>query len=414
MESYLLQSGISLACFYIVYYLLVRHHQKFNLNRIFILLAILISGIIPFLDFQLFGIDQYQITSTMKPIVISSIDNQNIFNSTKTSTSIFSIVYIIGLLIFFIRSVTGIATLFYYYWRFPRKNYHGFTAVVLTGNQSPFTFFNLLFINQSDFEKTNIDEMIVHENVHRMHYHGIDLILMEVLSIVHWFNPFIWLIKKDLKSEHEFLADEQVIKKGFNIVRYQSLLLKSHEGLALYMTNSFNYSILKKRFIMMKKQKSNRKLNWNYTIALPTFLVVAMILFFNFQSGGQINATPDILPEYKTGNSAFYKVLQKSIKYPKEARKNNVQGTVYISFTINKNGKIEDIKAEDVKYNLFEEIVVVGYGQENVQGEISNELSILQREGERVIALIGEFNPGIENDKPVRTRMTIPITFKLR
>ncbi len=367
----------------------------------------------PFLDIQIIGMEKSQFVNALKPVVISGIENQYFSSPSTTSISIFSIVYIIGLLVFTIRSASGIATLIYFYLRFPKNNYCGFTAVILMGNHSPFTFFNLLFINQSDYEKGKNDELVVHEHVHRDYFHSIDMIIVEVLSIIHWFNPFIWLFKKDLKSEHEFLADEQVLKKGFDKIRYQSLLLKSHEGIALYLGNNFNYSILKKRFIMMKKQKSNHLLKMNYVFALPVLLAVAMILFFNFQSAEQLYSVPDVLPEYKNGNSAFYKALQKSIKYPKEGRKNNVQGTVYISFTVNKNGTIEDIKAEDVKYNLFKEIVVIGYTHEYAPDKISNELSILQREGERVITLLGEFNPGLKNDKPVNTRMTLPITFKL-
>ena len=96
-----------------------------------------------------------------------------------------------------------------------------------------------------------------------------------------------------------------------------------------------------------------------------------------------------------------------------EARKNNIQGTVYISFTVNKNGAIEDIKAEDEKYHILSEIVVVGYANQGTPDKVSNELSILEKEGERVIALLEEFKPAQKDSKPINTRVTLPITFKI-
>lgn len=413
MENYLTQSGISLACFYVVYWLLVRHQQNFRLNRIFILFSISISAILPMIDIQL-GIGQEQIGKALDPIIISDMGNQYLPSVTKTSYSIFSIVYIVGLVVFAIRSISGLATLFFFYWRNPSKNYHGFKAVILHGKQSPFTFFNLLFINQSDYERGKIDELLIHEKVHRDQYHSIDLILMEILTIFHWFNPFVWLIKKDLKSEHEFLADEQVINKGFDKSRYQSLLLKSHEGMALYLANNFNYSILKKRLIMMTKQKSNRILKMNYMLALPALMLTTMVLFFNFQLEGQTGSVPDVMPQYEAGQNEFYKVVQKNILYPKQAREENIQGTVYISFNINKNGKVGDIKAEKSKHNLFEKVVVVAYPNTDLKDGKIDDLRILEDEGARIISLMGPFKPGEKNGKPVITRMTLPIEFILK
>lgn len=413
MEGYILKSGIILASFYAIYWMLVRHHYRFNSNRIIILFSVLVSAILPVLSFDLIQSGIYPMVQTLEPIIISSIDNPMNFNASSNSYSIFSIVYIMGLVVVSIRSLAGVATLVYLYWRFPKKNYHGFKAVIIQGNQSPFTFFNILFINANDFKKDKVDELIAHEEVHRNQFHSIDLILMEILTVIHWFNPFIWLFKHDLKSEHEFKADEKVIEKGFDTTRYQKLLLQSNEGIALYLANNFNYSILKKRLKMMNNKRSNRAMELKYLIAAPTLLIGTMVLFLNFQLNDQIQGNVDILPVYKTGTDALYKTLQKNILYPKEAREENVQGKVFVSFTVNKKGEIEQIKAEDSKYNLIQEMVVVGYSEKNTPAEIKNDLSIIQKECERVIALLDDFNPGQKDGKPVDTKMTIPVTFKL-
>lgn len=162
----------------------------------------------------------------------------------------------------------------------------------------------------------------------------------------------------------------------------------------------------------MTKQKSNR-LKMNYLVALTAFMVTSMILFFNFQLNGQITSAPDVMPEYKSGEKALYYTFQQNILYPKAAREANTQGTVFISFTVNKKGEIEEIKAEDSKYNLLPEMVVVGYSGKNTPAEINKNLSILEKEGERVITLLNGFIPGQKNGDPISTRITLPITFKI-
>ncbi|MCG8310828.1 MAG: M56 family metallopeptidase [Cytophagales bacterium] len=370
------------------------------------------SGILPLLDIRLFNSGQHGVVETFEPVIISGFHIDHESATYNNAIRIYSIVYIIGLLAFAIRSILGLATLLYFSRRYPREKIDGFTAVILTGGQSPFAFFNLLFINHTTYEKGRLDELIVHEKIHRDQLHSVDLILLELYTILHWFNPIVWLIKNDLKAEHEFLVDEQVIKRGFDKTRYQALLLRSHEGMAPYLANNFNYSILRKRLIMMTKQKS-KGIKLNYILAMPILLFTTMILFLNFQQTGQFT-TPDVLPEYKAGNDAMYKTIQKVLKYPVEARKANAQGTVYISFTVDENGKLEDVKAEHRKYNLFSEVVVVGYTQPYRSDKISTDLRALKAEGERVVALLDQFKPGLKDSESVSARMTLPITFKLR
>lgn len=152
----------------------------------------------------------------------------------------------------------------------------------------------------------------------------------------------------------------------------------------------------------------------NYALAMPALLLTSMILFFNFQLNGQITTSPDVLPSYLEGEEVFYKAIQKSIKYPLEARKNNVQGTILVSFTITSEGKVEDIKASTEKFNLMSEIVVVGYMGSDNKNPVSNDLSALNNEAEQIMKLIGDFNPGEKDGKAINTRMTLPITFKLQ
>jgi TonB family protein len=122
-----------------------------------------------------------------------------------------------------------------------------------------------------------------------------------------------------------------------------------------------------------------------------------------------------ILPKYQGGMEAFYKAIQKSIKYPKEARDENVQGEVKVSFTVTKDGKITDIGADGTEYILMQEIVVVGYAsnQSDVALE-QGDRSILEEEVARVLKEVAEFIPAEKDGEPVDVRMTLPVTFKIR
>jgi protein TonB len=164
---------------------------------------------------------------------------------------------------------------------------------------------------------------------------------------------------------------------------------------------------------MMTSKKSNRVIKFNYLLAPVILIVSACILFFNFQINGPISSSPEVMPVYKNGNSSLYRTVGDQIKYPLEARKKNVQGTVYVSFNVNKKGEITEIKSEQNKYNLLEEVVVVGYADAGSSQTVNTDLSVIESEAERVIKLLGDFTPGEKDGKPVSVRLTLPITFKI-
>jgi TonB family protein len=132
---------------------------------------------------------------------------------------------------------------------------------------------------------------------------------------------------------------------------------------------------------------------------------------------GAYRSKLDKMPDYPGGMEAFYKTIQKNIKYPSDARKENIEGKVLVSFTLARDGAVKDIKAEKSVYVLLEEIVVVGYSNaenNNEQTSENQELSLLEEEVIRNIKLMDNFKPGTKNGEPVEVRMTLPVTFKLQ
>ncbi len=150
--------------------------------------------------------------------------------------------------------------------------------VVHNRNLAPFSWFNFVVISRGDLA-ANGREIILHELAHIQQRHTYDVLLMEVVTIVLWFNPAAWLTKRALQQVHEYCADEAVLGVGVNIKEYQLLLIKKAVGARLYsISNSLNHSNLKSRITMMLQKKSTKMAAVKSLYAIP-LVALAMILF---------------------------------------------------------------------------------------------------------------------------------------
>ena len=173
-ELYLFKSVIALSCLYTFYWFIMRNETYYSWNRMFLLFSLIISFVFPMFNFTVQSISSETITNIIEPVVVGEYLQTS--NPLKSNTlSILSIIYISGAVFFSLRLLLNFAKILFLYQRFPRCKYFGFNAVVLNGDQSPFTFFNILFISQVDYESGKIDEMIVHERAHKEEYHSIDI-----------------------------------------------------------------------------------------------------------------------------------------------------------------------------------------------------------------------------------------------
>jgi biopolymer transport protein ExbD len=181
----------------------------------------------------------------------------------------------------------------------PKLKSEGFTNVLVSNLKIPHTFFSYIFYNKYNFEHNTIPrEVLVHEQAHARQKHSVDIILVELLQIIFWFNPLIYLIKRDVKLNHEFLADRAVIDKGIKPATYQTLLLAfssnaEHQELA----NAINYSSIKKRFTVMNTHTSKRSIWMRSVLLLP----VLAILLYGFTEREQVireSSPPKIIELY--------------------------------------------------------------------------------------------------------------------
>ncbi|NOX45513.1 MAG: M56 family metallopeptidase [Chlorobi bacterium] len=280
--------------------------------------------------------------------------------------------------------------------------------VVYTGKPyANFSFFNIVFLNSTSNEGGDTKQIFDHEKTHIQQRHYLDLVFVELLTILFWFNPVIWFYKHSLKTVHEYLADEGVLAAGYLKEPYQKLLLDQTFGIQLYaLTNNLNKSLIKRRFVMMLKQKRNSQTIFKTMLVVPLMLLIAFVVSCNSEDLNEElkeakeiievkNGQTDIftvveeMPTFPGGDEARMKYLVENIRYPEVAQKNGIQGRVFITFVVEEDGYLSNVK------------VLRGIG------------GGCDEEAVRVIENMPKWEPGKQNGKAVRVQFNMPIMFKL-
>ena len=416
---YLLKSVTSLSMLYCFYWFVLRNETYYKWNRLFLLISLLLSFLFPMFSFSIRTLHSGPFVNILNPVIINSYITAKEPTKSFDTLSILSIIYISGAVFFCLRFLSSLVKIHFLYYRFPKYKFNGFKAVVLDNDQSPFTFFNILFISRIDFESGKVDEIIVHEKAHQEEFHSFDILLLEVMTIIQWFSPFIWLFRHALKSEHEFIADNKVLLEGFDKVKYQKLLFERSLGITSFnLTNNFNYSLLKKRLKMMTIRKSSSLIKVKYLLSIPILLCAIMIMTVNINSYGQKEKdTIAVNPITEdSGNIEIFKFIRENIKYPITAKINKISATVYIDVMGDENGKVisANIRRTDIIDNLGKAILITGYNPKTNPKIDSKSVADMEAESKRVCMLLPHFYHGEDlKGNRIKAIIKVPISFVL-
>lgn len=283
MLFYLLKSSACLAIFMLFYKLCLEKTSAHTFKRFYLLAIILISVSIPSITFTEYIVVQKIIpTTTTNFNTIQSIDIPESKSFQDYLPSILWSIYTLGVIIFLFRFLKNLYQIFKKIKSNPKYKNQNFINVLLHDLIHPHTFFNYIFLNKTKYEHNQIpDEVLLHEQTHAKQKHALDILFIEVLQIIFWFNPLLYFIKKDIKLNHEFLADQAVINTGFNTKNYQQLLLAFSSNAADNpLANAINYSLIKKRFTIMRTKTSKQ----SYWIRSFILLPVLAILIYSFSN----------------------------------------------------------------------------------------------------------------------------------
>ncbi len=290
--DYLLQCSLFLVLLYIPYFLFLRNETFFNLNRKYLIFALILTLILPFFPLNISNFlglfFQNPANVTVPEIDIFLIYGDAINSaSTETTTSIFSeistwilLTYTVGIVLIFVRILLGLSMILKLYFKGQKTHENNFTLIETHSETEPFSFFNWVFISKNnDFSDSQQAEIIEHEKAHVKQKHAFDLLLIEFLGLLLWFNPLIYFYKKALRDTHEYLADKETITHFSDKKQYLNLLINQHfVGRNLpFVTKFHHYSLLKKRVIMITKSPSRGIAKLKIMLAVPAlFLCVLM------------------------------------------------------------------------------------------------------------------------------------------
>jgi small-conductance mechanosensitive channel len=178
----------------------------------------------------------------------------------------------------------------------------------------PFSFLSSIFVNKNNYSADELQKIVDHETVHVQQKHTIDVLITEVICILNWYNPFAWLIKKAVRENLEFIADEAVIRKGIDKKNYQYLLLKVTGNIPSSIVSTFKFSSLKNRIVMMNTSKTSRFHLFKFVLLVP--MIMLLLLAFRNRKEMTENMQEDktVATEVFTLSKLTYSIPDNTIK----------------------------------------------------------------------------------------------------
>lgn len=270
MIEYIIESILSGAVLYLAFLAFFRRSTSYKVNRIILLGSVLFFTLVPLFHFSLSNpfakevIANETITATLSGI--TSVSSQTIaatgsLNNVWNLSNLFPLYLLIAVLLLG-RMCLNLYSLLSGKFVLERTVYRDHKLALVDMEVSPFSFFKTVYLNKESFDKGEIDdELINHESGHIRQFHSLDILFIELVQVFCWFNPFVFLFKKLIKTNHEYLADEFVIHSGSDKTEYSNKLINyTTRDKTLALASGFNYSLIKNRLIMLSKYDQKNRI----------------------------------------------------------------------------------------------------------------------------------------------------------
>jgi TonB family protein len=443
----MVKSAVYMIAFYLVYSLLLSRDTTYGRNRIFILLSLLSSLILPLITLQTIKPWNIQFFGKFlsEVLITGSAGTNKTVAAGSPSFGIFQTIYSIYVIVvsaFIFKLFVDLLNLFFLILRHKDEGsriirFHGFST-------SGFSAMGYIFIN-TRLSPEDAGEIIRHEQNHLKQNHFLDIVFIEIVKAFQWFNPVVYLFNRSLRAIHEYQADQDCLSSGVPIVNYQSLLLNQvFKSKAFNLTNSFsNPSLIKKRMIMMTKARTSSIAWVKILLVVPAagfvFLAISayreipdsqvkqttpVLVSQNTAYGSELMPPPpppppvpdseskrdlkvvseesvndaeevpfvvvEQMPMFPGGDAALLNFIGENTIYPEASKTQNIHGRVIIRFCISSKGNVAQIS------------VLQGVSPE------------LDAEAIRVVSTLPKFQPGRQGGKNVPVWYMVPITFSLK
>jgi len=412
---YLLEASICVAITVTFYKLVLSELTFFSFNRMILLGMLMLSFIIPALSFKLGN----SILATQEFTLPMFLVGQQTDSAAQINwLSLLFYVYMIGAFLMSCHLILG----FFISQRLLGKSrlvkFHNYW-IAIHPKFIPASFFGYILLPDFDPDKSEQQQIILHESVHVRLKHSWDLLLMQFAKIIFWFNPLIYQFERSLREVHEFQAD-QGVTSTYSKKEYSGLLLQMiTKGQGWHFMNNFNQFQTKKRIIMMSKPQSKKQEMRRFLLAIP----LMALLFFVFscemtpepeiegptqvaekvggvgmanpsariddtaKDGREIFDVTEQQPNPPGGMEGWNKYLSENISYPKKAKDLGIKGTVIVVFVVNTDGSISDVEV----------LSGIGGGADE--------------EAVRVVGESPDWSPAMQRKVAVNSRMRLPVRF---
>ena len=432
--------AVLIAIFYMFYRLMLARETFHRVNRLTLLLTAAASFVLPLCVITLHK------TVRMEAVPMVSVGNLQMEMAADAGPEWWQVllpaIFILGVVATLghtLMSMFRILMLIKRSEKHPQPD--GITICVTSNDQiQPFSWMRYIVMSRRDYEDGN-PAILAHERGHIRLRHSWDLLLVDTLTALQWFNPAMWMLRQDLRAIHEYEADGEVLSLGINARQYQYLLITKAAGIGGYsLANGISHSTLKNRINMMLHKKSERRSLLKLLVLIP---IVGLALALNARTvtdyvydepqkqqpvkkgkkagtikvngqeikvveqddivtvEGEVEAPAqespaddafdvvEQMPEYPGGPKALMEFLNNNVQYPAEAEKAGIQGRVIATFVVEKDGSISNAKV------------------------VKSVDPLLDAEALRVIGAMPNWKPGMQNGKVVRVKYTVPLSFHL-
>ena len=448
MQDFLIYDAkvaVLIVVFYMFYRLMLSRETFHRVNRVVLLLTAVASFVLPLCVITMHKTVTLEAVPTVS---VGELQMEIAEEEPEVWQIVLPIIFIIGVVATLGHTLASILKVMLLIRRSERHPQPDGTILCVTGNAAlaPFSWMHYIVMNRSDYEERDA-AILTHERGHIRLRHSWDLLLVDLLTALQWFNPAMWMLRQDLRAIHEYEADGEVLSQGINARQYQYLLITKAASIGGYsIANGINHSTLKNRITMMLHKKSNRSSLLKLLVLIP---IVGIALALNARTvteyvydepqkqvpvkkgkkAGNINmgakqvkvveqpkaegtftpveviqakevSTPadknpeffdvvEQMPEYPGGMQELFGYLAKNIHYPKDAEDQQIQGRVIATFVVMKDGSISHAKVvKSVSPSLDEEAL-------------------------RCINGMPNWIPGRQKGQAVNVKYTIPISFRL-
>lgn len=427
MLLYMLKANLILAVFYGFYRLLFARDTFFTLRRVTLLVGYTLAFMLPLVDIGAWVSGRPQLSQwsdsyaelTLPLVVVTGAGGG------MSGAEVFAAAYwaVAGVLL--MRMAWQAAVLVRMARRMPTAVISGTRVHLLPQGTSPFSFFGLIFVCPEGQTDAQLAEILLHEHAHARQWHSFDVVLSGVVAALCWLNPFAWLIRREVRLNLEYLADERVLRAGNDRRAYQyHLLALTYTKDVATINNHFNVLPLKLRIRMMKKKRTRGLLRAKYLLMVPVAAMMLVACNMGGKSdksaqtgqdttaataipdsltatvpsqadgqkapGGKVFDVVDEMPQFPGGTEALMTYLNDNVKYPAEAVAKKKQGRVVVAFVVDKTGHVCEPK------------VVRGVDPQ------------LDQEALRVVSKMPDWTPGKQKGEAVNVRFNVPISFRLK